>query len=302
MHLSVKKHCADNKFIIAKMFNNNIDTRPFEVPGVVYPLDLLDYSMLRHQFGEFFKLYTEFIKVFGDNHGGMGCVDLFSFWYTLNIVKPAIVFENGVFNGGTTWIIRKTLPHVRLFCFDPRVPKYIDYTKDENNTLLTTYLTGDKFKDFKYFQPAAYGISSVDLQSSLAFFDCHTNALLRLRQSHALGIKKIIFNDNYPEHCGGHLTLQHISSETDNRFSTQQERDAHTSFCMSHVTNYILFPNIAGSHVKTSEGMFNTPCLFKNINDLEMKVYNNIGNLPEFLDHFSTQALRYRWNTFVELL
>lgn len=304
MQFTIKKNIVENTIIEKILFNNNIAPCQIEIPNVIRSLETLDYQCLRSKFKSFFGLYSKFIKIFGENHGGMSCVDLFSFWYTMDTLKPKIIFENGVFNGGSTWFIRNTLPEVKLFCFDPMLPNFIDKsTNVVTNQPLTIYFVDVDFIDFKDFDPNKYALTDQDMKESLAFFDCHTNALERLKQSHSKGIKKVLYNDNYPEGCGGHLTLQHTLSTTDNRFSTQKLRNEYKKFIMTHTTQIIMFPNITGMQVETGEGMFNTSYLFKNLNELETKVYGSgHEGQPEFLEYFEKHFLRYRWNTFVELI
>lgn len=300
--MKVKHTSAVENHIVDRLLfgNENTPNNSLEFKGVVKNIKDIDYDSLKQKFNQFFELYSEFVKVFDGNLGGMGCVDLFSFWYTLQAVNPELVIESGVFYGGSTWIIRKTLPNTRLFCFDPSVPKFIDETKDESGNDLTSYFVGENFKDFKDFNLELYNITPSQIQNSIAFFDCHTNAMERLKQSYAAGIKHVIFNDNYPENCGGHLTLQHIESATDNRFSTRQERKKYLHFLTTHVTRSVIFPNIVGSRVKTGEGTFPVDCLFKDFNELETKLYHSDPE-PELLDRFDKHSLRYRWNTYVKL-
>lgn len=300
------KHTSivENHFVEKMLFKNNHNsssTCELEFTGVIKNILEISNESLRKKFNTFFKLYSQFVEVFGENHGGMSCVDLFSFWYTLDTIKPQLVIENGVFQGGSTWIIRQTLPKARLFCFDPMRPKYLDKTKDELGNELTSYFVGKKFKDFKDVDLTLYGVTQSDFKNCVAFFDCHTNALERLKQSYSLGIKHVLFNDNYPEHCGGHLTLQHIESHTDNRYSTLEERKQYLDFVVSHTSQIVLFPNVVGDRVKTGEGTFTVRCLFKDFNELETKLYHSQPE-PELLDNFDKQSLRYRWNTYVKLI
>ena len=293
---------VENLRVTELLFNNDDNLRiNLEIPNVVKDIKQFDVDTLRNKVQDFMKLYSEFIKIFGENHGGMSCVDLFSFWYTVDIMKPKIVIESGVFQGGSTWFIRKTVPNAKLFCFDPMVPQYIDKTKDSNGNDLALYFVGEKFKDFKDVNLLDYGVTKSQLSDEcLAFFDCHTNGIERLIQSSKLGIKHVLLNDNYPEGCGGHLTLEHIKSETDNRFSTPEERKKYCNFMTSNIIRKIIFPNIVGDRVQTGEGTFTVDCLFKDFNEMENILYNTSPE-PEHLELFKEQSLRYRWNTYVKL-
>jgi hypothetical protein len=272
-----------------------------EIPNVVRSTTEFDKTTLRNRIKQFLKLYSEFVKIFGEDHGGMSCMDLFSFWYTLDIIKPTVVIQSSVSKGYSYWFVRKTVPKAMLFCIDPNVPQYIDKSKDTSGNDLTKYFVGENYKNFKDMNFKDYGVTQSQLsEECLVFFDDHTNSLERLKQVKSLGVKHIMFNNNYPAGCGGHLTLQHIKSDTDDRFSTFQEREQYRQFVTMNVERETLFPNVVGDRVQTGEGTFTVRCLFKDFNELETKLYHNTPE-PDLLESFKDQSLRYRWNSYIKL-
>ena len=253
------------------------------------------FGVIKSDFANFQKLYNEFVKVFTDNMGGMGLPDLYSFWYTLKTLKPELIIESGVWKGATTWIIRKTLPSAKIICLDVlNVNGFIDKSE------LTTYYVGESFVDFSQLT-----MPSFDKDGTLVFFDDHQNAPERLIQAHNKGIKWCLFNDNYPQNCGSHMSISHVV-QGDSRFNTNMYVEALNKF----IEMMFIFPNIVGSEVRTMEGTFQTRSIFENeselkeiINDTPFPVYKDIG--IEFItidtSAFVKQSCRYRWNTLIKL-
>lgn len=265
------------------------------------PPQLSDLSneQLRILFNKFLVLYDSFTRMFKDNNGGMGCSDMFTFFYTLHTLQPKYVIESGVFQGASTWFIRQTLPRAYIFCFDPMEPRYKD------SFPMTTYFTGKDFIDFNTFQPEKYNIT---LDNTLCFFDDHINAPQRLMQTRTKGIKYALFNDNYPVNCGGHLTLKHVMTtqqHNDDRYSLFGQRNEYKEWTDTHIESIVEFPNIIGNSVETGEGSFPTESLFPTIQDL-IAIYTTDDETqqslpPHNIELFDTQSQRYRWNTFIKL-
>lgn len=286
---------VDNEYVKTLLFKDEI-TIDLEFPSVVRSLEMLSDNCLRQKFKEFSVLYKSYIHTFGEDHSGMCCVDLFAFWYVLDIIKPKAIFEYGTYHGGTTWLIRQTLQTSKIIILNPFNP--MNMIKDEN----TMYFTEDKFENFERFDISQTGLSKDDISNSLAFFEFHTNAIELIKDAYIKGFKHVMFNNNYPEGCGSHLTLQQVNSKIDNRHSTQAQRNVYKKFLMKHTTQMIIFPNIIGSQVKTQEGTFNNIHLFKESHDLEIKLYSSgIEGQPEVLEYFDKHSLRYRWVTYVKL-
>ena len=215
---------------------------------------------------------------YNNNEGGMGAPDLFSLWFILNKYKPKIVIESGVWNGISTKLIRETLPNSKIICLDPR---HIPQNGYKDNNINTKYFLGENFIDFSDLD-----ISNYNSDDILCFFDCHQNAYLRVLQCIEKNINKIFLNDNYPENCGSHYTLEHLK-KNDRRLYSINNDDKEK--LLSKIINYHIFPNIYPGKIKTGEGYFDCNSFFKENNNID------------YLDIFRIERNKYRWNTFILL-
>jgi len=223
----------------------------------------MQFAPTERDFSDFLRLYEERpIKV---NNGGMKAPDMFTLFFTCRAIKPRLVIESGVWRGQSTWLIRNACGHeTTIACLDPSdiADRWLDASPR------TKYLTGRNFVDF-----GQLAVAQADRDVTLCFFDDHQDAWVRLEQCVRAGLKKILFNDNYPPGCGSHRTLAHCPREDVDRL------------CRT----YTIFPNIVGPAVSTGEGAFACPSFF------------DIESLPPGLQPFLDESSSYRWNTFVEL-
>ena len=210
------------------------------------------------------------------NNGGMGAPDMFSLWYILNLYKPKVVVESGVWNGMSTKLIRKTLPDAIIFCLDPRNVPSTGYIDKNDKTI---YLTGSKFIDFGKLDLSKYNPDDI-----VCFFDCHQNAFMRVVQSIKKRITNVFLNDNYPVKCGSHFTIEHLIND-DKRLYTVS--DSSKKSIIDLFESYYVFPNIYPGKITTGEGDFDCQSYFKEDND----------KFPIF----KTERNKYRWNTFLKL-
>lgn len=211
-----------------------------------------------------------------NNNGGMGAPDLFSFYFTLNKIKPKVVIESGVWNGISTKLIRKTCPDAIIICLDPREIPYNGYRDDNINTI---YYLGNNFIDFKDINLDKYNKKDI-----LCFFDCHQNAYLRLTQCIEKGITHIFLNDNYPVNCGSHFTIEHLI-HNDKRYYIVN--DENKNKMINGMEIYYIFPNIYPGLIKTGEGYFECKSFLEDDEN-------------EF-DIFKIEREKYRWNTYIKL-
>lgn len=257
-------------------------------------------SIQSEDFIEFYGLYKKFREVFTENNGGMSAPDLFSFWYTLRKLQPALIIESGVWRGATTWIIRNTLPNSRIICLDVLdVKGFVDTSK------LTSYFVGSKFVDFEHISIP----TDKDKEKVLAFFDDHQNMITRISQSYAKGIKSCFFNDNYPIGCGSHISLSHVIEE-DSRIDADTLQ-SYKNQLNDTLKEYQIFPNIIGNISKTGEGDFKTNTLFETPEEFKNKHRNtevtytypgiHVNNVDYGAHIFTNHSTRYRWNTLVNL-
>jgi len=270
--------------------NNEVST--LEFPGIIKDLKMMSNAELRTKFDRFLTVYSEYINIFGENHQGMSSPGLFCFWYTLDTLKPTYVLYYGIVSSSfDTWMIKRVIPECKTIYIGANAPEYRDNTG--------TYLVGDKYIDFKQFDYKKY-IPEKDLNDTLVFINSHENALVKLMDAQSKGFKHIYFNDNYPQNCGSHLTIQHVYSNSDDRFSTKQERFMYSQYLMKNMINLHIYPNIIGNRVQTGEGVFFVNCIFETLEELKEKLYKD-KNAPDQIVSFNTQSLRYRWSTYVKL-
>jgi len=211
------------------------------------------------------------------NAGGMRAPDMFSLYHCLRRVQPTLVIESGVWNGQSTKLIRKTLPRCRIVCLDPRPVPADCRDRDAN----TTYRVGREFVDF-----GALDASICAGERTLAFFDDHQNAVQRLEQAHAKGIRHLLFNDNYPVGCGSHFTLEHLL-RGDSRHGDCRGRDAVARL----LRQYVIYPNVFAGRIPTGEGEFACSALLESA----------AAPAEPRLAVFAQDRASYRWNTYVEL-
>lgn len=219
---------------------------------------------------------------FQNNNGGMASPDMFSLFYMLRKLAPKVIVESGVWNGLSTKLIRKTVgPDAIILCLDPR-PIPPSGFKDSNPN--TIYYVGSDFCDFEKLDLSKYDPATV-----FAFFDCHTNAALRLYQSKQKHLTHLFFNDNYPRLCGSHYTLEHLYTN-DTRKAAFSEKDR--AFLIGLIKTYEKMPNIYPGKVRTEEGEFDCTSFFTSGTEHDDSRYAV----------FKTDQAKYRWNTYVELV
>lgn len=118
---------------------------------------------------------------------GMNSAGHLGVWFLLGRIRPELVIECGVGRGLTTWVLEHTLPGAQLVCLDK------DFSRRRYESGKAIYLET--------------GFLEADLvpegEVALALFDDHGDALPRIRKCRDLGIRHVLFDDNYPE-PGGH--------------------------------------------------------------------------------------------------
>jgi len=159
---------------------------------------------LYNEIKEFYELYKD--RPIKDNFGGMLSPHLFNTWYALKTLKPKLVIESGVWKGLGTWVIRKAVPDSKVISID------IDFSrlayKDQN----VTYLD----KDIKIYDwNKIFLDNNVKNEEVLVFLDDHQDFLERLSYLDSLGIKHILYEDNYPSFQGDCLSPKKILSCSD---------------------------------------------------------------------------------------
>ena len=146
---------------------------------------------LKKNLFKFNKIYKK--RPIKNNFGGMLFGKMFAFYYLLKKINPRYIIESGVYKGQTSWLIQKTLPKAQILSID------IDLTKRVFKSNKIKYSNLDfKHHNFKNLP-----------SSTLVFFDDHQNHVERLMQCKRLGIKNVVFEDNYCVGRGDFYTLRH---------------------------------------------------------------------------------------------
>ncbi len=141
-----------------------------------------------------------FLKIYGDrpilnNHGGMKSPHLFATWFMARTINPKTIIESGVWKGLGTWILEQACPEAEIHSLDLNLSKR-EYISDR-----AIYHECD-FSELDYTQ--------IDISDCMAFFDDHQNALTRMQQCLWIGIKDIIFEDNYDPGSGDFYSIRMI--------------------------------------------------------------------------------------------
>ncbi len=148
---------------------------------------------------DFLEIYSR--RPIRDNSGGMKSVGMFAVYSLLQKINPLHVIESGIWKGQSTWLIEQALPQCSIVSLDP-------------NLGLREYLSPRAVyspRDFLSLDAAELGIAA---GPTLVFFDDHQDALPRLIHCAEIGIRDVIFDDNYPEYCGQrHRTVSALLHE-----------------------------------------------------------------------------------------
>lgn len=152
-----------------------------------------DRSKILNSIAEFHDVYSH--RPIKNNDGGMKSHHMFATWYMAKTLQPKTIIESGVWKGLGTWILEQACPDARIISLD------LNLSKREFISQKVEYHECD-FSELDF--------RKIDTSDCLAFFDDHQDALNRLQQCHWLGIKDIIFEDNYNANEGDFYTLRMI--------------------------------------------------------------------------------------------
>lgn len=153
-------------------------------------------DQIRNNIGEFIDVYKK--RPIVNNDGGMKAPHMFAVWYMLRQLSPDFIVESGVWKGQGTWLIEQACPDAKIVSIDPNLTmrEYISPRVEYSNV------------DFlHHYWPMV-------TDKSVAFFDDHQNAYLRLHQCRWFGFKNVIFEDNYPPEKGDCYSLKKALSSS----------------------------------------------------------------------------------------
>jgi hypothetical protein len=146
---------------------------------------------LRAALESFAELYAR--RPIDDNLGGMRSPHMFATWFALRALKPKAVIESGLWYGQSTWLIEQACPEAQLYCID------IDLDRLRYRSERARYFD----RDF-----ATLDWSELPLADTVGFFDDHQNAVERVRAARRIGLRHLLFEDNYPAACGDCYSLK----------------------------------------------------------------------------------------------
>ena len=117
--------------------------------------------------------------------GGSGFNGALQLYVAMCALKPDIVIESGVFRGLTTWVIRQARPEAEIFCHDPDLSG-LQY-RDPGARYSTADWSGADW-------------SGIDPARTVAFFDDHVAQGRRVIEARALGLTRLVFDDDAAGH------------------------------------------------------------------------------------------------------
>lgn len=199
----------------------------------------------------FAELYDQ--RPLGRKIGGMGFDHSYYLWYTLRKLQPKFIVESGIFEGHTTWLIKKACPNAQLISLDPRpsLPQRFDGV---------TYFIGKNFSDFNTISWSKYDFSP---ENSFVLFDDHQSGMRRSLEAYSHGFGRIMFDDNYFGAGGDNYSLRKIcdlnfsvpftdSFNTVKKELSDRTRKAHNRLMRQLIKGYHEYPPIVTTKVSGS--------------------------------------------------
>lgn len=183
-------------------------------------IDYSDQSIVKESLDEFYEIYKK--RPVNDNEGGMKSPHLFNTWYALRQLQPKLVIESGVWKGLGTWVIEQAVPDAKIISIDITF-NHLQYKSDEATYLdkdMTSYDWDRLFSEMEEKE----GITRDDI---VLFLDDHQNFLNRLEYVHSLGIKHILYEDNYPSTQGDTFSPKKILARRDYVMDYAGRREHH---------------------------------------------------------------------------
>lgn len=130
---------------------------------------------------DFFGLYPE--RPVPSNSGGSGFGNLFWLYLMGRLRQPDLIVESGVWQGQSSWILRRACPMAEFHAFD------ID---------LSRLVYRDESIEFHEHDWAQFDFGDVRDRNTLVFFDDHVDQMRRLEESRERGFRTLLVDDNLP--------------------------------------------------------------------------------------------------------
>jgi len=254
-------------------------------------------SEIKNSFDEFAEIYAN--KPVNDNQGGMKAPHAFASYFMLKTMQPKVIIESGVWKGQGTWLFEQACPQARIISLD------IDFSNLIYKSPNVEYIE----KDFSYLD-----VTTLEKEQTVCFFDDHQNALTRLQQMKWKGLKRAIFEDNYPVPRGDCYSLKKIFSNAG--FSPERRKDFKGK--VKNILAKYLVPSTDKHILKNSthkEELKNSLALYYEFPPLFKEKFTRWGdkwsepNYPTKSAIFDNsvnhnlreEALHYNWMCYVEM-
>ncbi len=256
-------------------------------------IDYSDKDLIRKSLDEFYELYK--VRPVKENGGGMKSAHLFNTWYALRQLQPKLVIESGVWKGLGTWVIEQAVPDAHIVSIDVTY-EHLEYKSDRAIYLTQDMTTYDWESTFSQYEEQ-YNIEKKDI---LVFLDDHQVFLDRLEFVYSMGVKHILYEDNYPVSQGDTYSPKKVLSCRDYVMDFAGSRTNHqfTYFDYdrfdTHVKSYQEMPPI----YKLSHTRWGDPWTDDHYPTGDPLLYEDDKDLyPVFYD----EAKDYTWICYMEL-
>lgn len=177
-----------------------------------------DSTTIKKDIKEFYNLYKN--RPIKDNAGGMLSAHLFNTWYALKILKPKLVIESGVWKGLGTWIIETAVPDAKVISIE------IDYSHLQYKSKNVVYLDKD-LASYDWEKIFDKNYPDLDKNEIVVFLDDHQDFLQRLDFIYNLGVKHVLYEDNYPPSQGDTFSPKKILACQDYIMDYGDQRSIH---------------------------------------------------------------------------
>ena len=122
-------------------------------------------------------------SVYQSEDGGSRFNNLLWLHLLAKATQPSVIIDSGTFRGASAWAFATALPRCPIYSFD------IDLSRLAQRSPDVTYIRQDW---------ATFDFAGCNLADALAYFDDHVDQGLRLMQAAAMGVTRLIFDDDFP--------------------------------------------------------------------------------------------------------
>jgi hypothetical protein len=139
---------------------------------------------------DFFDLYMA--SRFRGNSGGSRFNNLLWLHLIARAMRPSVIIDSGTFMGASAWSLALGAPAAAAFSFDVSAPHLLHRLPN------VTYVRSDWMR-FEW--------GDIDTDVALCYFDDHVDQARRVFEAHSLGIRYLVFDDDFP--CTSFAPMAH---------------------------------------------------------------------------------------------